>query len=311
MRLLVDPDTTACRLFNSATDGIDGLVIEKLGDVLIVQLHEGRLKLAESVVRQLCRQVVQRFNARAVYRKIFPRTRGSLSSRLDKAHREPIPWIGQPVESEFAVLENGIRLLAHPYDGYSTGIFLEHRLNRRRLRELAKNRRVLNAFAYTCGYAVAAELGGALATVNVDLSKKYLEWGKRNLAANRLSLDHQVFICADIFDYYHRAQRQKRSFEIIVLDPPTFARSKQPKRTFTLVADLDRLVAGAIALLEPGGLLLLCTNHRSTPERRLAEATTQAAVQFGRRCEIIARTQLPEDFQGDIGYAKSLFIRVG
>lgn len=311
MRLLADPDTTACRLFNSAADGIDGLVIEKLGDVLIVQLHEGRLKLAESVVRQLGRQVVQRFNARAAYRKIFPRTRGSLSSRLDRAHRDPTPWIGQPVESEFAVLENGMRLLVHPYDGYSTGIFLEHRLNRRRLRELAEGRRVLNAFAYTCDYAVAAELGGALTTVNVDLSKKYLEWGKRNLAANGLSLDHQVFICADIFDYYRRAQRQKRNFDIIILDPPTFARSKQPKRTFTLVADLDRLVAGAIALLEPGGLLLLCTNHRSTPERRLVEATAQAAAQFGRRSEIIARTRLPEDFLGDIGYAKSLLARVG
>jgi len=112
---------------------------------------------------------------------------------------------------EYAVLENGIRFLVRPHDGHSTGLFLEHRDNRKRVRRLAAGRNMLNAFAYTCGFSVAAALGGAAGTVSVDVSKKYLEWGKCNFAANELNLADHRFICSDIFDYYRRARRRRHA----------------------------------------------------------------------------------------------------
>ena len=307
--LLADPTTTACRLFNGAADGIDGLVIERLGAALVVQLHEERLSLDERSVRELCEQAAAKVGATAVYRKVFPRDRSTALARVAQLHTDPTPWIGKPTEAEFAVLENGLRLLVRPYDGYSTGLFLEHRANRERLRELAAGRRVLNAFAYTCGFTVAAGIGGAAMTVSVDVSRKFLEWGKRNLGANGLPLDDHRFICSDVFDYYRRARRQGHRFDLIVLDPPTFSRTKNPRRVFSVTEDLDRLVADAVGLLEPDGRLLLCTNHRATPIGDLERAA--ASVAGGRRYEVIARPELPEDFRGDPDYAKSLLVRIG
>lgn len=307
-RLLADPHSNVCRLFNAAADGIDGLVIEKLGDVLVAQLHQGRLQLRESAVRELCTHARRRLGARAVYRKTFARDRSAERTELDPSHCDPSPWIGDPVEPEFPVLENGVRLLIRPYDGYSVGLFLEHRENRRRVRALAAGRRVLNTFAYTCGFSVAAALGAAQETVSVDVSRKYLEWGKRNFDANQLDPGPHAFICSDVFDYYRRAARQRLRFDLVVLDPPTFARTRRPRRVFTLADDLDRLVAGAVDLLDPGGCLLLATNHRATSRRRLEHALQLAAR--GRSARIIARPPLPIDFRGDRAYAKSLVARV-
>jgi 23S rRNA (cytosine1962-C5)-methyltransferase len=306
--LLADSNLTACRLVSGAADGIDGLVLEKFGDVLVAQFHEGRLRLTEPDLRELCEDARRRLGARAVYCKRFARDRSEAGAELNKRHREPAPWLGEPVERELGVLENGIRFLLRPYDGYSVGLFLEHRDNRRRVRERAAGRTVLNAFAYTCGFSVAAALGGAAATFSVDVSKRYLEWGKRNFAANNLELTGHTFICSDVFDYYRRAKRQGRRFDLIILDPPTFARTKRPKRVFVLADDLERLVAGAIERLNPGGWLLLATNHRGTSRPRLERAVALASGSRGH--QIVERPRLPPDFPGDESYAKSIWARI-
>ena len=277
--------------------------------MLIAQLHERRLTLDEHTARELCSQAAERLGASAVYRKVFPKDRSTAPAELERLHTEPTPWIGTASEAEFAVLEDGLRFFVRPYDGYSTGLFLEHRANRQRLRDLAAGRRVLNAFAHTCGFTVAAGVGGATMTVSVDVSRKTLEWGKRNLTANGLPLDDHKFICSDIFDYYRRARRQGLRFDLIVLDPPTFSRAKKPRRVFSLPEDLDRLLEGAVELLDPGGYLLLCTNHRATSVKRLEQGVRAAAG--GKRCEVIARPKLPDGFHGDPSYAKSILVRTG
>ena len=306
--LLIDPHSSVCRVLNGAADGIPGLVIEKLGDVLIAQLHEGQLRLSESETRNLCAHARRRLSARAVYRKDFTRDRSAAYRSLNQQHSDPTPWVGEPVEAEFPVLENGIRFLIRPYDGYSVGLFLEHRDNRRRLRELAAGLNVLNAFAYTCAFSVATALGGAAATTSVDVSRKYLEWGQRNFAANGLDLGPHRFICSDIHDYYRRARRQGRRFDLIILDPPTFGRARRPRRTFVLAEDLEKLVGGAMELLNSGGYLLLATNHRGISCRRLEATVTSAPG--SRPVELADRLRLPLDFAGDQGYAKGVLARL-
>jgi 23S rRNA (cytosine1962-C5)-methyltransferase len=307
--LLADPDTDAARVFNSAGDGIPGLVIEKLGHVLIAQLHEQLLRLESDVARGLCMLAAERLGATAVYRKVYPRDRTSRAAE-SPLHRDPQPWIGTPAEAEFVVREAGLRFLVRPYDGYSAGLFLDHRDNRDRVRARAADRHVLNAFAYTCAYSVAAGVGAAAGTVNVDVSRRFLKWGRRNLELNGQDLSRHLFICSDVLDYYRRARRQGRSFDLIILDPPTFARLEKPRRVFAVTGDLDRLVAGAVELLVPGGELLLSVNHRGTSLGRLRDAIGRAADEQRRHCEGWEFPPLPLDFRSDPNYAKSVLVRL-
>jgi len=308
--LLSDARTNVARLLNGQADGIDGLVIERLGKVLIAQLHEGRLTIAEDVARNLCEHMATRLNATAVYRKVFPKDRAGTSRDLERLHTDPVPWIGEPAPEEFAVIENGLTFLIRAHDGYATGLYMDHRASRALIRDLAPGHRVLNAFAYTCGFTVAAAVGGAASTTSVDSSTKHLEWGKRNLIANGQPLSDHRFIGSDIFDYYRRAQRQNHRFDLIILDPPTFARQRRPHRTFSLAQNLEELVMGAVDLLEPGGHLHLSVNHRGTSTDRLRQVTTSVARARGRRCRLLPHAPLPPDFRGDADYAKSALFRV-
>lgn len=305
--LLATPDTDAWRLFNGAADGIDGLVIEKYADVLIVQCHEGRLAVDETDLRRAVETLCARLGASAAYRKWFVRDRARLSGQAEREHADARPWIGSPAGDELAVRENGLRFLVRPYDGFSVGLFLEQRDNRRRVRELAAGRRVLNTFAYTCGFSVAAAAGGAISTASVDVHRRYLEWGKRNFAENGLDLSAQRFFLSDTFEFFERAGRQGRRFDLIILDPPSFARLRRPDRVFVLERRLEDLVAGARRLLEPEGLILLSTNHRQIDRERLDGALRASAgpahpgwIEF---------LPLPADFAGDPDYSKTLLAR--
>lgn len=304
--LLSDRTTTCCRLVNAAADGIDGLVLERFGDVLVAQLHEGRLAVNEGQARALCENAMQQVGATGVYRKFFPRDR-SHAAAMDAQNQSSQPWIGAAAPEEFEVVESGVNYLIRPYDGYSVGLFLENRENRRLVRNMAKGADVLNSFAYTCGFAVCAALGRAASTVNVDVSKKYLEWGKRNFATNGLSLDNHWFIASDVLEYYRRAERQGRSFDLIILDAPTFGRAKESGRVFSLKEHLGELVFGAMKLLRIGGQLLLSVNHRLTTIARMESAIEDAAS--GRKLTFDEAPPLPLDFEGDEDFAKTVIAR--
>ncbi|MHC4797915.1 MAG: class I SAM-dependent rRNA methyltransferase [Planctomycetota bacterium] len=320
--LITDVGVDAFRVFNGRPDGIAGLAIEKLGDVLIVQLHAERLHLEEAEVRSLVEYAHGRLRTRAVYKKVFVRDRSQVPADVSEMHRSAKPWIGEAVEADLVIKEGPLRFIIRPYDGFSVGLFLEHRDNRRRIVDLAGGKRVLNGFCYTCGFSVSAVAGGAASVDSVDISKHYLEWGKQNFAVNGidLSVPHPFltgrmghppcgywFFCSDVFDFYKRAQRQGRSYDLIVLDPPTFSRSRRPKRVFELSKQLDKLVAGAVELLEPGGLIFLATNCREISRQRMEEACM--ATRGPRECTIVEQPQLPIDFAGDPEYSKSIIVR--
>ncbi|RMF73633.1 MAG: class I SAM-dependent rRNA methyltransferase [Planctomycetota bacterium] len=306
--ILRDANTTALRLIHGAGDGLPGLVVEQFGEVLVAQLHEERLSLPQEAVRAIVIALARRRGAQAVYRKVFPRDRSASRARLDALHHAAAPWWGRPAEEEFEVRERGVAFRIRPYDGYSVGLFLEQRANRDRVRQLAEGRRVLNVFAYTCGFSVCAALGGAAETVSVDVSKRYLEWGRRNFAANGLALERHVFIRSDALDYFRRARRQGRAFDIVILDPPTFARVKGRRKPFVFEQQIGALATAAMEVLQRGGRLLACTNHRETTIRDLERIVRRAAGE--RRIESVARPKLPPDFPGDGDYAKSLWLRV-
>lgn len=305
--LLDEPELTALRLLHGAADGCPGLVVERLGDVLIAQLHEGKLAVGDERIGELCRALMAALGARAVYRKSFPAARARRAAAADALHADPQPWLGSAAPAEFAVREGPQQMLVHPYDGFSTGVFLEQRENRRRVRAAAAGKAILNLFSYTGGFSVAGALGGARTTVSVDISKRFLDWSRRNFAANGLPLDGHLFIRDDARKYLRRAARQDRRFDLIVIDPPTFARVKGGD-VFELQRELPALLVGAIERLTEGASLLLSLNQRDLAPRRVEQLLEASAAQCSRSLRRAARLPLPPDFPGDPDYAKAWWI---
>jgi 23S rRNA (guanine2445-N2)-methyltransferase / 23S rRNA (guanine2069-N7)-methyltransferase len=157
--------------------------------------------------------------------------------------------------------EGGIELLVNFTDYLDTGLFLDHRPTRARIRELAKGKRFLNLFAYTCTATVFAAAGGAVATTSIDLSRTYLDWAKRNLELNgfRDSSRHRL-VQDDVVDWLARPARER--YDLIFLDPPTLSRSKRMAGELDVQRDHVRLLHGVLARLAPGGLLIFSTNFR-------------------------------------------------
>jgi len=299
--------SNAVRLVHDSADGIAGVVVEQFAGALIVQHHEGRASASPEQLAPRIETLMGRVGATSAYLKRFLRDR-SAEGGLGDAHHSADPWIGAPSAEEFAIRENGVSLMIRPFDGFSTGLFLEHRDNRARVQSIAAGGRVLNLFAYTCGFSVAAAAGGAAEVTSVDLSARYLDWGRRNFAANALSIEEHRFIRDDSLKFYERARRQGRDYDLIIVDPPTFARIKKPKSVFVLSERIDDVLGGAVDRLRSDGRILFATNDRRLP-RKVIEAAFHTAS--GRRRIVnIEWLTPPQDFQGDPDYARAVLVTI-
>jgi 23S rRNA (cytosine1962-C5)-methyltransferase len=171
---------------------------------------------------------------------------------------------------------------------------------------------MLNIFSYTCGFSVCAAQAGAK-TTSLDLSKKYLEWGRRNFALNELDPAGHDFIYGDAFDWLRRLAKKERTYDVVVLDPPTFSQSKE-NGTFRADKDYGKLVAATLPVLKPGGVLLASTNAADwEPEEFLADV--ESAIRDAQR-KILARHYVPQppDFpisRDEPAYLKTVWLRVG
>jgi 23S rRNA (cytosine1962-C5)-methyltransferase len=185
----------------------------------------------------------------------------------------PTPVAGRPVES-LVVAEQGLSFVIRPSNGLSVGLYLDARDARAWVRANAKGRRVLNLFAYTCGFGVAARVGGASRAANVDASRKVLDWGEENLTQNGFSPERYDFIAGDAFDWLGRFAKKGEQFDLVVLDPPGFATTKTSR--FTAARDYHQLVAAAERVVAPKGLLLSMCNVEA-----LGQAEFEAQVTRG------------------------------
>jgi 23S rRNA (cytosine1962-C5)-methyltransferase len=218
--------------------------------------------------------------------------------------KEAPVWVeGEEAREPFEVMENGMRFWIDFTAGYSQGIFLDQRDNRADTRRKAKGLRVLNCFAYTCGFGVAAALGGA-ETVNIDLSKRYLEWARRNYELNEVGPEGHEFIYGDTLNWLERFARKGRRFDMVILDPPTFSRDKQGK-VFTVEGGFAGLVKASEAVLTEEGVLFCSTNQRTlTPEGFRRLISQGLARPGGWRME---EGRMPADFTGE-RYLKACWV---
>ena len=305
--------TNAFRIIHGASDGWPGWFVEKLGDFLLSQSEAAPSAKQQEELSRLTKT----FSARGAYHKVLSRH----VRKSNVADASPQLVFGEAAPERFEILENGIRYEMSFNEGYSVGLFLDQRDNRRRLLTShiaadfpqlpSANSQLLNCFAYTCGFSVCAARAGARVT-SLDLSKKYLEWGKRNFALNGLDPAAHDFIFGDTFDWLRRLAKKGRAFDAIVLDPPTFSQSKE-YGTFRAEKDYGKLVAAALPVLKSGGVLLASTNAAEfLPEDFLADI--EPAVHAAKR-KIVKQHYVPQppDFpisRDEPAYLKTVWLKI-
>lgn len=202
---------------------------------------------------------------------------------------------GKPIR----VSEGGLLFEVELKRYLDTGLFLDHRNTRQLVRDKAAGKRVLNLFAYSGSFSVYAAAGGAIATVSVDLSNTYQEWTRKNLQLNGFTGDQHELVREDVFQYLERANRERRQFGLIILDPPSFSNSKRMDETLDVQRDQQRLIEGCLGLLNPTGQLIFSTNRKGF---KLAKPLEQISG-----CQEITQQVVPEDFKRRLPYRCWIF----
>ncbi len=264
------PTGTTC--FRWSDEDLPGVTVDLFADVAVLSLY--RDAPDEQSIAEALAAVP---GIRAVYVKRRPREARKVANESPDVLAPPSPLLGAAVDA-LVVEEQGAKFEIRPGNGLSVGLYLDARDARRWVRENAAGRTVLNTFSYTCGFGVAARLGGAKRAVNLDASRKVLDWGEKNLALNGFEADRYDFISGDTFEWLGRLAKKHETFELVVLDPPGFATTKSSR--FSAHRDYHQLAAAAEKVLAPKGLLLAMCN---VEQLGLRDFTQQVQRGFGRR----------------------------
>lgn len=290
-----DASTTAFRLFNQEGDGFGGFTVDLYGEFVVFSWYN-------PYVFQIKETILVAFQA------VFPEVRGAYEKiRFKGVEYESSFVYGEEAPKEFFILENGVSYQVFLNDGLMTGIFLDqHEVRASLVDGLAAGKSLLNMFSYTAAFSVAAAMGGAVQTTSVDLAKRSRELSEAHFVANGLALDDHRFVVMDVFDYYKYAKRHELSYDVIVIDPPSFARNK--KRTFSVAKDYHRLVKEALEILNPGGILILSTNAANVNKEKFKKQIEKGFQ--GRKHRYLAAYGLPADFRWNKKEESSNYLKV-
>ena len=276
-----DELTTAFRLFNQEGDGFGGLTVDLYGDYAVFSWYN-------SYVYQIRKVILEAFS------QVFPEVLGAYEKiRFKGLDYESAHIYGQEAPDFFTVLENGVLYQVFMNDGLMTGIFLDqHEVRGSLVDGLAMGKSLLNMFSYTAAFSVAAAMGGASQTTSVDLAKRSRELSQAHFQANGISTDDHRFIVMDVFEYFKYAKRKGLTYDVIVLDPPSFARNK--KQTFSVAKDYHKLISQSLEILNPGGIIIASTNAANVSRQKFTEQIDKGFA--GRSYQILNKYGLPADF---------------
>ena len=276
-----DDLTTAFRLFNQEGDGFGGLTVDLYGDYAVFSWYN-------SYVYQIRQTISEAF------RQVFPEVLGTYEKiRFKGLDYESAHVYGQEAPDFFTVLENGVLYQVFMNDGLMTGIFLDqHEVRGSLVDGLAMGKSLLNMFSYTAAFSVAAAMGGASQTTSVDLAKRSRELSQAHFQANGISTGDHRFIVMDVFEYFKYAKRKGLTYDVIVLDPPSFARNK--KQTFSVAKDYHKLISQSLEILNPEGIIIASTNAANVSRQKFTEQIDKGFA--GRSYQILNKYGLPADF---------------
>lgn len=287
--------TSAYRIFNQDGDNFGGLTIDLYGDYALLSWYN-------PFVYNLSAVIVDAFQT------VYPEIKGGYEKiRFKGLDYESAHLYGQEAPDTFTILENGVRYSVFMNDGLMTGIFLDqHEVRDSLVNGLALGKTVLNMFSYTAAFSVAAAMGGSSETTSVDLAKRSRELSQAHFDANGLPTDNHRFIVMDVFEYIKYAKRKDLKFDVIVIDPPSFARNK--KQTFSVVKDYHKLIAQAVELLNPKGTIIASTNAANMTVEQFKK---QLEKGFGSiKHSYIDLKQLPGDFATNPADVSSNYLKV-
>jgi len=297
-----DGGTTAYRWLNGSGDGTPGLTLDLFGDVAVLSIYDGQdpAPVADAAMVLL--------RLRAVYLKARPREAGKLRGEERVARAPVLPLRGEPVDW-VEVYEQGLRFRIRPGAGLAVGLYLDTREARGWVRAHAEGRTLLNCFSYTGAFGVAARAGGAARAVDVDLSRRSLDWAEENARLNGQAPPATDRLAGDVLEWLRRFGKRGERFDAVVLDPPGFARGRSG--TFSAARDWPGLVAQAAALVAPAGWLLAACNVAALPGRRFDAALAEGVRRAGRTAEEVARPGASDiDFPTPPGEEAPLKVRV-
>ena len=276
-----DELTTAFRLFNQEGDGFGGLTVDLYGDYAVFSWYNSYVYQIRKVISE-------------AFRQVFPEVLGAYEKiRFKGLDYESAHVYGQEAPDFFTVLENGVLYQVFMNDGLMTGIFLDqHEVRGSLVDGLAMGKSLLNMFSYTAAFSVAAAMGGASQTTSVDLAKRSRELSQAHFQANAISTDDHRFIVMDVFEYFKYAKRKGLTYDVIVLDPPSFARNK--KQTFSVAKDYHKLISQSLEILNPEGIIIASTNAANVSRQKFTEQIDKGFA--GRSYQILNKYGLPVDF---------------
>ncbi len=266
-------DTDSCRLIFGEADFLPGLVVDKFSDVLVVEsLALGIDRLKPVILEKLC-QVLREdgIHIRGIYE------RSDAKVRLQEGMERYKGFIGTPFDTKVEICENGVRYLVDVKDGQKTGFFLDQKYNRRAIQRLCPGKRVLDCFTHTGSFALNAAVSGASSVLGVDASELGILQARENAVLNGVS-DRTSFVCADVFELLPQLERQGERFDVVILDPPAFTKSRSSVKN--AVKGYREINLRGLRLVKDDGYLATCScSHFMTPElftKTIREAATGA-----------------------------------
>ena len=281
-------DTGSCRVIFGEADFLPGLVVDKFSDVLVVQsLALGIDRMKETIVRLLkevlaadgviVRGVYERSDAKVREQEGMERTKG---------------FIGEEFDTLVEIVENGVKYQVDVKDGQKTGFFLDQKYNRQSIQKLCKGAKVLDCFTHTGSFALNAGIAGAASVLGVDASQLGVDQATENAKLNGLE-DTVKFICADVFDLLPKLEEQGEKFDVVILDPPAFTKSRNSVKN--AVKGYREINLRGMKLVKDGGYLATCSCSHFMTYELFTQTIGQAARNVHKRLRHVEfRTQAPD-----------------
>lgn len=278
-------ETDSCRVIFGEADFLPGLVVDKFSDVLVVEsLALGIDRLKDTILKALVKVLAEDGIAiRGIYE------RSDAKVRLKEGMERVKGFLSTPFDTKVEILENGVRYLVDVEEGQKTGYFLDQKYNRRAIQPLCRGKRVLDCFTHTGAFALNAAVAGAREVIGVDASETGVRQAEENARLNGVE-DRVKFLCRDVFDLLPEMDRNGERFDVVILDPPAFTKSRDSVKK--AVRGYREINLRGIRLVENGGYLATCScSHFMTPEL-FTNTIAQAARDARRRLrQVEYRTQ--------------------
>ena len=281
-------DTSSCRVIFGEADWIPGMVVDKFSDVLVVQaLALGIDRMKETVIEELEKVLAEDgVSIRGVYER-------SDAKEREKEGMERVKgFLGEPFDTNVEIVENGVRYLVDVKDGQKTGFFLDQKYNRLAIQKLCKDARVLDCFTHTGSFALNAGLAGAKEVIGVDASELGVHQAELNAKLNGLEQTVR-FTCADVFDLLPELEKKGEKFDVVILDPPAFTKSRNSIKNAT--KGYREINMRGLKLVKDGGFLATCSCSHFMSYELFTQTIAQAAKSVHKRIrQVEYRTQAPD-----------------